>query len=137
MGSAAIKTDTAFGKTTIVTAQLENGFVIVESSSCVDPANYDADIGYGICIKRIEDKVWELEGYRLQCKLNAEPTSFMDRVRIEKNELDAKIGKLSAFLGTATFYGLNSIDKSALFKQLDAMNEYSSALLFRISRFCQ
>lgn len=53
-------------KTTVVHATLPNGFIIVESSSCVDPANYDHDLGKQICMKRIEDKVWMLEGYFLQ-----------------------------------------------------------------------
>lgn len=55
-------------KTTVVQATLPNGFVITESSSCVDPANYNQDIGVDICMKRIEDRLWELEGYRLQCE---------------------------------------------------------------------
>lgn len=57
-------------KTTVVSATLPNGFVIVESSSCVDPVNYDHEIGVEICLKRIEDKIWELEGYLLQPKMS-------------------------------------------------------------------
>lgn len=59
---------TLHGKSTIVTAKLPNGFVITESSSCVDPANYNEKIGVEICKKRIENKLWELEGYVLQTK---------------------------------------------------------------------
>jgi len=53
-------------KTTVVSVTLPNKFVIVQSSSCVDPSNYDHELGKEICMKRIIDKVWELEGYRLQ-----------------------------------------------------------------------
>lgn len=53
-------------KTTIVKATLPNGFVIIESSSCVDPNNFDMAIGEQICMERIENKIWELEGYKLQ-----------------------------------------------------------------------
>ena len=63
------KIQNAYGKTTIVTAKLPNGFVITESSSCVDPANYDEEIGVKICKDRIKNKIWELEGYKLQDKL--------------------------------------------------------------------
>lgn len=56
---------TMFEKTTIVVAKLPNGFVIVESSSCVSPENYDVNMGKEICMKRIENKIWELEGYKL------------------------------------------------------------------------
>ena len=55
-------------KTTVVVATLKNGFVIVESSSCVDPANYDEKIGADICKEKIEDQVWHLLGFNLQQK---------------------------------------------------------------------
>lgn len=53
-------------KTTIVHAKLKNGFCITESSSCVDPANYDLEIGIQCCLERIENKIWELLGFLLQ-----------------------------------------------------------------------
>lgn len=63
------------GKCTVVVAQLPNGFILTESSACVDPANYDVNIGIECCKKRIIDKIWLLEGYRLQCRLS-EPTKI-------------------------------------------------------------
>jgi hypothetical protein len=67
--SASKVEDTKMGeKSTIVCVTLPNGFVIVQSSSCVDPANYDHELGKQICMQRVEDKVWELEGYLLQSK---------------------------------------------------------------------
>lgn len=63
------KIQNAYGKTTIVTAKLPNGFVITELSSCVDPANYDENIGFTLCKAKIVSKLWELEGYKLQDKL--------------------------------------------------------------------
>jgi hypothetical protein len=62
---------TIWDKCTLVACQLPNGFIIVESSSCVDPDNYDEDLGVSICMERIENKIWELEGYRLQDKVGA------------------------------------------------------------------
>lgn len=64
-----ITVDTVFDKCTVVTCKLPNGFVIVESSACVSPENYDEEMGISICIDKIADKVWELEGYRLQEEL--------------------------------------------------------------------
>lgn len=55
-------------KTTVLLLRLPNGFEVVESSGCVDPANYDHDMGTKICMERIRSKVWMLEGYRLQCE---------------------------------------------------------------------
>lgn len=53
-------------KTTIVKVTLKNGFIIVESSSCVDPANYDEKLGVEICLERVNNKIWELLGFLLQ-----------------------------------------------------------------------
>ncbi len=60
---------TVFDKCTVVSCQLPNGFVIVESSACVSPENYDEEMGAEICYDKIERKIWELEGYRLQEEL--------------------------------------------------------------------
>lgn len=78
MESCDIAVTTAFDKCTIVACKLPNGFVIVESSSCVDPANYDEDMGVDICMKNIEKKLWELEGYLLQNKLYMDGVTFDD-----------------------------------------------------------
>lgn len=56
----------SFRKCLILSCKLKNGFVITESSACVDPKNFDATIGVQICKERIKNKIWELEGYRLQ-----------------------------------------------------------------------
>lgn len=56
-------------KTTLVVCTLPNGYEITETSSCVDPDNYNHDVGVRICMERIQDKVWELEGYLLQARL--------------------------------------------------------------------
>lgn len=52
--------------TTVVRGVLKNGFVIVESSSCVDPTNYSEKMGEEICLGKIKDKIWELLGFLLQ-----------------------------------------------------------------------
>lgn len=55
-----------FGCCTVVTMQLPNGFVLVESSGCIDPAGYDRDLGVEICMAALKRKVWHLEGYRMK-----------------------------------------------------------------------
>lgn len=60
---------TKFGtKSTVVMLTLPNGFFMTESSSCVDPENYDHELGRRLCLKHIKDKLWAFEGYRLQCE---------------------------------------------------------------------
>lgn len=56
----------AFDKCTVVVCQLPSGFVIVESSACVDPKNYNEQMGIEICMNRIKDRIFEMEAYRLQ-----------------------------------------------------------------------
>lgn len=53
-------------KTTVCLLTLRNGFEIIGTSSCVDPDNYDHDIGRGLAKQKAMDEVWYLEGYRLQ-----------------------------------------------------------------------
>lgn len=63
---------TVFDKCTIVACKLPNGFVIVESAACVSPENYSKEVGTEICIDKITDKIWELEGYKLQNEVHEE-----------------------------------------------------------------
>lgn len=48
---------------TIVAMTLPNGYTIVESSGCIDPSEYDHDLGVELCKAALERKVWQLEGY--------------------------------------------------------------------------
>ena len=43
--------------------------IVHESTTCVDPANYNEEIGKEICLRKLEDKVWFLLGYQLQEQL--------------------------------------------------------------------
>ena len=66
LNSADVQVRTEFGKCTVVTVRLRNGFILTESSACVDPANYDTELGKRLCLQHIENRLWELEGYALQ-----------------------------------------------------------------------
>lgn len=68
-----VQTLDLFGKPmTQVSVILKNGFTMVESTTCVDPVNYSEEIGVEICMKKITDRIWILEGYLLQEKLYKE-----------------------------------------------------------------
>lgn len=64
-----INVQTVYNKVTVVCCKLPNGFVITEASGAVDPTNYDEEVGKEICMERITNKLWELEGYVLACQL--------------------------------------------------------------------
>ena len=61
-----VHVQTMLGKTTVVVVELVTGFTITESSSCVDPANYDEKYGAEICMEKIKDKIWYGLGFMLQ-----------------------------------------------------------------------
>ena len=58
LSEADIRTLTLFGKCTVVTAKLKNGFVLTADSACVDPANYDKRTGERICLEHIANSAW-------------------------------------------------------------------------------
>lgn len=72
ISKAKMEVKTIFDKCTVVVVQLENGFILVESSACIDKANYNEELGKNICLERIKNVLWELEGYKLQCSINEE-----------------------------------------------------------------
>lgn len=61
--TAEITVEDRFDCMTVVHAKLPCGFIITETSACIDPANYSREIGAEICMERVRNKVWELEGY--------------------------------------------------------------------------
>lgn len=57
---------------TVTAARLANGFTVVETSTAVDPNNFDPVIREAVNLKKITDKVWLLLGYALQDKLHGD-----------------------------------------------------------------
>lgn len=59
-------------KTTICVITLNNNFEVVGSSACVDKNTYNQIIGENLAYDKAIEKIWELEGYLMQCKLHVE-----------------------------------------------------------------
>lgn len=108
MKDVVCRTEEVFGKpVTHVSVRMKNGFTLHETTTCVDPENYDEKIGKRICLQRIEEKIWFLLGYALQDRLASEPKSKpsgkkqnaakSDMVSISKQEYEALL-KRSEFL---------------------------------------
>ena len=53
-------------KELVVSYLLPNGFSIVGRGACVDPANFDIEIGRSVARDDAENQLWKLEGYLLQ-----------------------------------------------------------------------
>lgn len=95
MQDVHVETIDALGKPiTVVTVKMKNGFILCESSSCVDPANYDVNIGKEICLRKIEDKIWYLLGFLLQNNLYLDKKAKESGARILKpEEIKEKYGE--------------------------------------------
>lgn len=82
-------------------------------------------------------------GHRGACgfRLNTLPwlappaTTFIERVRAEKSELDARREKLCAFLFTPNFMALNEAEQDRLTRQEKVMAEYSDILRARLESY--
>lgn len=67
LDNAEWATNIIWGRCSVVTCKLENGFILVESSASMTEENFDHKIGVEECMKRIEDQIWKMEGYRMIC----------------------------------------------------------------------
>lgn len=135
MKNFIVKTETEFGKpVTYVTVQMKNGFTIRESTTCVDPANYDEEIGKKICLEKIEDKVWFLLGYVLQDKMfNNSNSTFESRMIEEYKQLGDRLGKLNTALNKDGFKEkVGEKQYNLMYIQDKAMTEYWNTLRERM-----
>lgn len=57
------------GKLTVCCATMANGFQVVGEAACVDPANFNKELGEKISLENAKEKMWALMGYSLQDKL--------------------------------------------------------------------
>jgi len=114
---------------------LKNGYTITGKSAVASPENFNAEIGRKIARADAVSQMWPLMGYELRSKLAATPADFRDRVRLEKAELDEKLGKLNGFFSTEAFAGLGIGDQDRLRAQAEAMTNYSNVLGERLAAF--
>lgn len=63
---ADIQVQTVDNITTLVKCEMNNGFIIYDSSSSSSKENYSVKIGSEICIHRIKDKICGLLGFLLK-----------------------------------------------------------------------
>jgi len=124
---------------TFVHAFLDGKFFLATGfSACVNAENFDADIGERLARsnaeKHAENKLWELEGYRLFAKPQ-QSKNHIERMQAEKHELDTKLNALKAFLsklGTNEAPLLTDEQVNSLELQAEAMEQYSNILGSRI-----
>ncbi len=51
---------------TVCCLTLKNGFSVIGESACINPDDFDQDIGRKIARANAINKLWQLEGYRIK-----------------------------------------------------------------------
>lgn len=69
LDSAETQEQTFWEKELVVSYKLPCGFTIAGRGACVDPANFDLEIGRQVARIDAENQLWQLEGYRKQLEL--------------------------------------------------------------------
>jgi hypothetical protein len=77
-----------FDRCVVVACKLPNGFIIVESSACVDPDDYDVNYAIENCIDRIENKVRTMEAYRRCDEMSWFEEDYEDEDNCTNNDID-------------------------------------------------
>lgn len=52
--------------TTVCQITLENGYTLIGTSACVDPANFNQALGEKYAYEKAFNQLWDLEGYLLK-----------------------------------------------------------------------
>lgn len=120
------------GCVTLCFLVLQNGYSVIGKSACVDPKNYNREIGEKFAYADAVRKIGPLMGYALADELAKTGGTFKTRADHELTELANKIIKLASFIGTPTFNALSPEEKQRLRRQRLAMSEYHAVLLERV-----
>lgn len=121
-------------KLTVAVITLPCGFKVTGESSCVDPANYNKELGEKYALDKATEKLWELEGYLLAHDLfrSNPPNDYFARLVFERAELNDRFDKLSNFLSKPK-PGFVVDDQWALMKEQHShMSAYLDVLNARI-----
>lgn len=130
-------------KTTVVNAHTLTGFDMVRHSSCVDPKNYNEELGKQYALEVVTDDLWGHLGFVLQWAkfgLKQKPViakypAHVERMIAELKELADRTTKLAKFISeNEMFNKLSEHEQKDMRDQLFHMNEYLGFLSSRLSR---
>lgn len=130
-------------KTTVVNAHTLTGFDMVRHSSCVDPKNYNEELGKQYALEVVTDDLWGHLGFVLQWAkfgLKQKPViakyaPHVERVIAEHDELRERSIKLANFInGNEIFKTLSENEQNDMKDQLMYMQKYIDCLRSRLIR---
>lgn len=125
---------------TIVHAFLDGTYLLASGhSACVSAENFNAELGFKMAQEdaeaRARDALWHLEGYALRKSLEAAPTDYRERVRLERGARASELDKLRVFMKSEAFAGLPVQSQHHLIEQEGAMQMLVDVLDRRIASF--
>jgi hypothetical protein len=56
---------------TVCVLLLKNGFTVLGTSACADPANFNKELGQNLAREKAKEQLWPLLGFELRSRLNA------------------------------------------------------------------
>lgn len=130
-------------KTTVVNAHTLTGFDMVRHSSCVDPKNYNEELGKQYALEVVTDDLWGHLGFVLQWtkfglkqKLAiAKYPAHVERMIAEYDELRERSVKLANFINdNEIFKTLSENEQNDMKDQLMYMQKYIDCLRSRLIR---
>lgn len=130
-------------KTTVVNAHTLTGFDMIRHSSCVDPKNYNEELGKQYALEVVTNDLWGHLGFVLQWakfglkqKLAiAKYPAHVERMIAEHDELRERSVKLANFInGNEIFKTLSENEQNDMKDQLMYMQKYIDCLRSRLIR---
>jgi Phage protein (N4 Gp49/phage Sf6 gene 66) family len=70
LDSAETQEHVFWEKELVVSFKLTTGFTVTGRGACIDPANFNLEIGRRVAREDAENQLWQLEGYRKQIELH-------------------------------------------------------------------
>lgn len=121
------------GLLTICVLTLQNGFKTIGESACVSEALYSKELGEKLARDRAENKIWELMGYELKCRVDDLNTgTYASRLMAERDSLELRLSKLEHFLASEGVVRIDVNSHELLIVQAEQMK----ALLTTLNKRC-
>lgn len=109
---------------------VKSGFIFTGESSCVDPNEFDEEIGKEIAYEQAFETMWLPYGFALKQKIGG---NFASRLQNEHAEVAERVSKLWLFIHADAFDQLNVEQRELLMKQHQAMLPYLEILTQRVA----
>lgn len=114
------------------------GIILTGNSGCLNPDDFNAELGKKIAYDNAFNQLWQLEGYaRLRVLVDgldkatvvkSDYPPHVNRMVYEEKELVERAYKLNTFTNTDTFRGLSEEEQGFVLTQLKQMNDYAQTL---------